>query len=102
MARSSRPRRRYAPERPAFQLTLTRGGGAELVELASQEMVWASVDDPDFREEFTEFLHVGDLYDILNYLEDTGELTARDADLCAIREEFIDGAEMAGLMPLMR
>ncbi len=98
MARSSKPRRRYRQERAAFQLTLTRGGGAELTDHETGETVWASTDDADFMEEFPDFLNQDDLADILDYLEETGELTARDADRCDVREEFIEAADLAGMM----
>lgn len=98
MARSSKPRRRYAPERAAFELTLTRGGGAELTDNETGETVWASVDDPDFMEEFPDFLERQDLADILDYLEEVGELTTREADHADVREEFIKAAELAGMM----
>jgi TusA-related sulfurtransferase len=98
LARSSKPRRRYRPERAAFQLTLTRGGGAELTDNETGDTVWASTDDPDFMEEFPDFLHQDDLADILDYLEEVGELTPRDADRCDIREEFIEAADLAGMV----
>jgi TusA-related sulfurtransferase len=98
LARSSKPRRRYRPERAAFQLTLTRGGGAELTDNETGEVVWASADDADFTDEFPPFLKQADLADILDYLEEVGELTARDADRCDIREEFIEAADLAGMI----
>jgi hypothetical protein len=98
LARSSKPRRRYRPARAAFQLTLTRGGGAELTDNETGETVWASVDDADFMEEFPDFLKTADVADILDYLEEVGELEPRDADRCDIREEFIEAADLAGMM----
>lgn len=98
MGRSSKPRHRYRPARAPFQLTLTRGGGAELTDHETGETVWTSVDDPDFMEEFPDFLNAADVADILDYLEEVGELSARDADRCDIREEFIEAADLAGMM----
>ncbi len=98
MARSSKPRRRYAPAPAPFQLTLTRGGGAELTDLETDETVWSSVDDADFMAEFPDFLHRDDVADILDYLEEVGEMTGREADRCDVREEFIEAADLAGLM----
>lgn len=49
-------------------------------------------------EEFPDFLHRADLADILDYLEVVGELTARDADRADVHEEFIDAADLAGMM----
>jgi hypothetical protein len=98
MARSSKPRRRYQPERPQFRLTLTRGGGADLEDLETGDVVWSANEDAEFREEFPGFLEQADLADILDYLEEVGELTARDADRCDVREEFFAAYELAGMM----
>jgi TusA-related sulfurtransferase len=98
MARSSKPRARYAPARPEHQLTLTAGGGAELIDLETGETVWVSNDDDDFLEEFPDFLKREDLADILDYLEEVGELTHREADRCDIQEETIDAADLAGMV----
>jgi hypothetical protein len=98
LARSSKPRRAYDPEPAPFQLTLTRGGGAELTDNETGELVWSSTDDADFMEEFAEFLGADDVADILDYLEEVGELTPREADRCEITEEFIEPADLAGMM----
>lgn len=98
MPRSDQPRRRYRPARAAFQLTLTRGGGAELTDNETGEVVWDSVEDEDFREEFPDFLVPRDFADILDYLEECGELTPREADRCDTREEYIDAADLAGML----
>lgn len=81
-----------------FLLTLTAGGGAELEDLSEGETVWTSQDDEDFREEFPDFLQYDDVADILDYLEEIGELTGREADRCEIREESLRGERLAGLM----
>jgi hypothetical protein len=98
LARSSKPRRRSAPARAEFQLTLTRGGGAELIDNETGETVWANTEDPDFLEDFPDFLHRADIARILDYLVDTGELTAQDADRADVREEFIEAADLAGMV----
>lgn len=101
MARSSKPRKPYVPAEPAdaeFQLTLTRGGGAELTDNETGETVWQSTEDEDFVEEFPDFLNQSDLSDILDYLEEVGEMTAREADRCEVVEESIDAADLAGML----
>jgi hypothetical protein len=103
MARSSKPRAPYSP--PArFELILTRGGGADLIDRKTGELVWSSREDPDFEAEFPDFLEYDDTADILDYLEDIGELTSEDADQCHIGEEFLTAADFAGLLrdPNMR
>lgn len=97
MARSSKPRRPRDRARP-YRLTLTRGGGAELLDLEEDETVWTSDEDDDFREEFPDFLHYDDVMDILEYLEDIQQLTELEADHCQIEEQFIDAADLAGMV----
>ncbi len=96
MVRSSKPRRRRPP---AYQLILTRGGGAELTEPYDGEVVWRSQDDEDFREEFKEFLTQQDLFDLLDYLVEVGELTAPEADACSCSEEFLTADDLTGFIP---
>lgn len=97
MARSSKPKRPYNPD-PGFRLLLTRGGGAELIDLDVDETVWTSQDDEEFMEEFPDFLDQADIADILDYLEEVGELTAREADQCEIQEEYYKPSELAGML----
>ena len=98
MARSSRPRRPYAPA-SGFCLYLRQGGEAELLVQATGEVVWSSDEDEDFQLEFgDEFLVYEDVADILDYLEDTGRLSRTDADNCQIVEEFMTPEEYAGLL----
>lgn len=101
MARSSKPRRPYESQAAEFELILTQGGGAELVELGEEDddVVWTSVEDVDFREEFPDFLTPADVHDILDYLEEIGELTTREADRCNVSEEFLDPSQLTGLLP---
>lgn len=80
---------------------LNRGGGAELYDPELEEEdnpVWSSRDDPDFMAEFPEFLRQSDVYDILDYLEEMGELSTRDADRCEIREEFYKPGDLTGFV----
>ena len=98
MARSSRPRRPYQPPpEPGFELVLTRGGGAELIDTEDDTVVWSSVDDEDFLEEFPDFLHLSDVMDILDYLVEVGELTEREADAAEVSEEFLEASDVAGM-----
>ena len=94
MVRSSKPRR---PVRP-FRLVLTRGGGAELLDVDDgEEVVWSSEEDEDFREEFDGFLTQADVFDILDYLEATGELTRHEADQCDVQEDSYDPSDLVGM-----
>lgn len=97
MARSSKPRYRYAPT-ARYRLILTRGGDADLIELASGELTWCSREDGDFQAEFPYFLEYEHVARILDYLEDTGELSRKDADNCQIGEEFLTPADLAGML----
>lgn len=95
MVRSSKPRR---PVRQ-FRLVLTRGGGAELLDVDDDEdLVWSSDDDEDFAEEFDSFLTRADISDILDYLEEVGELSRHEADVCDVEEEYYEGpSELTGM-----
>jgi hypothetical protein len=100
MARSSKPRRSYSdrPRSKPFQLLLTRGGQAELID-PQGEIVWASSDDPDFLEDYPDFLTQGDLEDILQFLVDVGELTDDEADAVDPQEEFLEPSDLRGSFP---
>jgi hypothetical protein len=94
MARSSKPKR---PVRQ-FRLLLTRGGGAELIDVEDHEdVVWSSDDDEDFAEEFEGFLTQSDVFDILEYLELTGELSRHEADECDVQEEYYSPSDLVGM-----
>jgi hypothetical protein len=94
MVRSSKPRRAAK----SFCLVLTRGGGAELIDVADNEnVVWSSDDDSDFAEEFDAFLTQDDVGDVLDYLEDAGELSRHEADACDVREEYYSAADLTGV-----
>jgi len=95
MVRSSKPRR---PVRP-FRLVLTRGGGAELVDVDDdgEEVVWSSEEDEEFREEFKDFLTQEDVFDILDYLECIGELTRHEADECDVQEDYYELSQFPGM-----
>jgi len=82
-----------------FRLVLTRGGGAELIDvLDDEEVVWASDDDPEFQDEFEgEFLGQDDVADILDYLVEVGELSKHEADRCVIEEEYYEASELTGM-----
>lgn len=73
----------------AFTLTLTAGGGAELVE--RDEVIWVSVDDESFRDEFPdEFLGEEDVDEILEYLVSEDYLTEDEANECEVEMESVD------------
>lgn len=79
-------------------LLLRANGTAELLD-AGQSTLWSSDSDEDFVEQWagTLFLNESDVPELLNYLIDVGELTARQADRLAIEEEAFseddDGGE---------
>jgi hypothetical protein len=98
VARSSKPRR-PRQQLPPFVLQLTAGGDAELIDPFDGETVWRSREDEDFREEFPGFLTPADLFDILDFLEEVGELTAREADQCECVEQFLTPADLTGFIP---
>jgi len=77
---------------------LTRGGGADLIDLDNGELLWRNLEDPDFQGEFPAFLDYQDTADILEYLEEVGELTGKEADDCQIVEEFLTPADLAGML----
>jgi hypothetical protein len=81
-----------------YELILTRGGGADLIYRPTGQLLWCSREDPDFQAEFPDFLEYDDVVDILDYLEDIGELTPEEADQSAIGEEFLTPADLAGML----
>jgi len=69
------PRRTYP-----LELILRAHGPAELVN-SSDEILWASDSDDDFREEFNdEFLTEEDIEEILEYLVDNEKITEKEFD----------------------
>lgn len=75
-----------------LQLTLLAAGGAELVDVETDETLWASDSDADFAEEFPEILDENDVEHLLDYLEgrEALHLTARELELCDILNEPLD------------
>lgn len=76
---------------------LTRGGGAELIDVLDEELAWSSDDDEDFAIEFDDFLTTDDVDDILDYLEEVDELTQLEADQCEIEEEYYEASDLVGM-----
>lgn len=78
-----------------LELVLLHTGGAELVD-GNGDVIWASSSDDDFKEANSqEFLREDDVDDILEYLEEHGQLTADDVERFneeefAITEESLD------------
>lgn len=90
--------RRNRQIRAPYVLQLTVGGDAELIAPEDGETVWCSREDEDFLEEFPGFLTKADLYDILDFLEEVGELTRREADQCECVEQFLTPADLTGFI----
>jgi hypothetical protein len=74
------------------QLTLLAAGGAEVVDVETDEVIWASDSDPDFAEEFPDILDENDLEHILDYLEEHGKMTTREVEACECGYELMDRA----------
>jgi hypothetical protein len=72
------------------QLCLLRAGGAELVDVDSDEVLWASDSDEDFQEEFPELLDENDIEHLLDYLEEHEILTSREVECCDVIGEPLD------------
>ncbi len=69
-----------------FELIFNHTGTAELVD-ARNNILWASDDDQDFKDEFSdEFLVEDDLVDVIDYLEDHDIIDNNQA------ENFRDGS----------
>lgn len=95
MARSSKPSRLPAAR---YELVLTAGGGAELLEIATGRLTWSANEDAEFRADYPGFLGYDDTADILDYLEAVGELSQFDADHCEIAEESLEGSLLDGML----
>lgn len=73
-----------------LQLCLLAGGGAELVDVATDETLWSSDADEDFAEEFPELLDENDIEMLQDYLEGKAELTPRELEVMEIITEPLD------------
>lgn len=69
------------------QLCLLQSGGAELVDVDTDEVIWASDSDEEFAEEFPEILDENDVEHLLDYLEEHEVLTSRELEVCEIITE---------------
>jgi hypothetical protein len=74
------------------QLCLLTSGGAELVDVDTDETLWASDSDEDFGEEFPDILDENDTEHLLDYLEEKGLLNSRELEVCEIIIEPLEGA----------
>jgi hypothetical protein len=75
------------------QLCLLAAGGAELVDVDSDDVLWASDTDEDFQEEFPELLDENDVEHLLDYLVEHEVIKEREADLCDVIGEPLDPDE---------
>jgi hypothetical protein len=69
------------------QLCLLADGGAELVDVDTDEVIWASDSDEDFAEEFPELLDENDIEHVQDYLEEKEVLTSRELECMEIMTE---------------
>ena len=75
------------------QLCLLASGGAELVNVETDETLWASDTDEDFAEEFPDILDENDVGHLLDYLEEKELLTSRELEICDVITEPLEGPE---------
>lgn len=81
------------PKTRQLELTFTRNGGAELSE--GDDIIWASDDDDDFRDEFAdEFLGEKDTERVIDYLCDSSEISDDEAESVEVFEEAFDGQDL--------
>jgi hypothetical protein len=73
------------------QLCLLQSGGAELVDVETDEVIWASDSDEEFAEEFPEILDENDVEHLLDYLEEHEVLASRELEVCEIITEPLSG-----------
>jgi hypothetical protein len=73
------------------QLCLLTSGGAELVDVDSDDVLWASDSDEDFGEEFPDILDENDTEHLLDYLEEKQVLNSRELEVCEIIIEPLEG-----------
>jgi hypothetical protein len=73
------------------QLCLLTSGGAELVDVDTDETLWASDSDEDFAEEFPDILDENDTEHLLDYLEEKEVLNSRELEVCEIIIEPLEG-----------
>lgn len=69
------------------QLVLLTDGGAEVVDVDSDETIWASDSDEEFAEQFPEILDENDIEHVQDYLEEKGVVTSRELEVMEIMTE---------------
>jgi hypothetical protein len=72
------------------QLCLLDSGGAELVNVETDEVIWASDSDEGFAEEFPELLDENDIEHLQDYLEEQGHVTSRELEVMEIITEPLE------------
>jgi hypothetical protein len=72
------------------QLCLLDSGGAELVNVETDEVIWASDSDEEFGEEFPELLDENDIEHLQDYLEEKGHLSSRELEVMEIITEPLE------------
>lgn len=69
------------------QLCLLEAGGAELINVETDEVIWASDSDEEFAEEFPEILDENDIEHLQDYLEEKELVTSRELEVMEIITE---------------
>lgn len=72
------------------QLCLLSDGGAEVVNVETDEVIWASDSDEEFGEEFPELLDENDIEHLQDYLDEHEIVTSRELEVMEIITEPID------------
>lgn len=72
------------------QLCLLASGGAELVDVDTDVVLWASDSDEDFAEEFPDILDENDIEHLQDYIEEKLDLSPRELEVMEIINEPLD------------
>jgi hypothetical protein len=75
------------------QLCLLASGGAELVDVDTDVVLWASDSDEDFAEEFPDILDENDVEHLQDYLEEKLHLSPREMEVMEIMNEPLEGPD---------
>jgi hypothetical protein len=72
------------------QLCLLQSGGADLVDVETDTVIWASDSDEEFGEEFPELLDENDIEHLQDYLEEKAVVTSRELEVMEIITEPLE------------
>jgi len=72
------------------QLCLLDSGGAELINVETDDVIWASDSDEEFAEEFPDLLDENDIEHLQDYLEEKELVTSRELEVMEIITEPLE------------